>query len=117
MHISCLLVITKESLLNLALTNLISASDQGLVVVNSTAETFDELTVEINTFNTDVILMEKSSSFAADGSLTKLLMMYPKISLIIVNEENNWLHVYCREDKLITSSSDLMNVIVASKNY
>lgn len=117
MRIPCLLVITKESLLNLALTNLISASGKGLVVIGSTAQIFEELIMEINQFAADVILLEKNSSFADDESLTKLLMMYPKISLIIVNEEDNWLHVYRREDKLITSSADLMDVITASQNY
>lgn len=113
----CLLVITKESLLNLALSNLISASGKGLAVIGSTAQTLEELITEINKFTADVILLERNSTFASEESLTKLLMLYPKISLIIVNEEDNWLHVYRREDKLITSSADLMNVITASQNY
>ena len=114
MHTPCLLVVTKESLLNLALKNLINASEKSLVVNESKAQTYEDLIREINTFTTDVILLEKNSSFASDESLTKLLMLYPKLLLVIVNEEDNWLQVYRREDILMNSSADLMNIIAAS---
>lgn len=112
-QISCLLVVTKESLLNLALTNLIGASGKGLVVVNSIADTFEELINEINTFTVDVILLEKNSSFAGDEALTKLLMMYPKLSLIVLNEEDNWLQIFRREEILLTSAEDFLATIVS----
>jgi len=113
-HIPCLLVVTKETLLNLALRAVISASDKGLVVIDSKAQTYEGLIREINTYTADVILIEKNSSFAGEESLTKLLMRYPRLLLIIVSEEDNWLRVYRREDILMNSSADLMNVIATS---
>ena len=111
MHIPCVLVITIDSLLSLALTNLINASDKGLIVFESTAKEFNELIKEINTYQADVILVEKSNSLAGEEMLTKLLMLYPKLLVIVVTDESNWLHIYRREDLLMTSPADLLNVI------
>jgi hypothetical protein len=38
-------------------------------------------------------------------------MLYPRLLVIIVNEASNWLHIYRREDILITTSADLISVI------
>ena len=111
MPIPCVLVITVNSLLGLALTNLINASDTGLVVFESNAKEFDELKWEINTYSADVILVEKNNSFAGEVSLMNLLTLYPKLLVVIVNEEDNWLHIYRRENLLMTSTEDLLNVI------
>ena len=114
MPIPCLLVVSKESLLNIALKNLINDSDKGLVIIESKAQKHEDLIREINAVTAYVILIEKNSSFAGDESLTKLLMTYPKLLLIIVNEDDNWLQVYRREDILMTSSVDLIDFIVSS---
>ena len=111
MFVPCVLAIAKDTLLSFALTNLINASDTGLVVVESNASTFEELVTEINTHRADVILLEKSSSFAGEQALTKLLMLYPRLLVIIIDEESNWLHIYRREDILMTSAADLISAI------
>jgi len=109
--IPCVLVITVNSLLSLALTNLINASDTGLVVFESTAKEFDELKWEINSYSADVILVEKNNPFAGEDTLTKLLTLYPKLLIVIVNEEDNWLQIYRRENLLMTSPQDLLEVL------
>jgi len=111
-----ILVISKDSLLNLALTNIITDSELGLAVIESKAEQYDDLVEEINTLIADVILLDKASSFATEDVLTKLLMLYPKLLLILVDPQSNWLHVYRREDIPITSSAELMEIIKSSLN-
>ena len=111
MNIPIVLAITKDSVLGFALTNLINASEVGLVVYESQAQTLAELVQEINNSQADVILLENSNTFAREAILTKLLMLYPKLLVVIVNEENNWLNIYRREDVLMTSPADLMSVI------
>ena len=111
MFVPCVLAITKDSLLSIALTNLINSSDTGLVVVGSIAHTLEELIQEINTHKADVILLEKSSPFAGEETLTKMLMLYPKLLVIIVDEESNWLRIYRKEDILMTSAADLLSAI------
>jgi len=108
------LVISMDSLLNLALTNIITDSDLGLSVIESKAQQYEELVEEINTIIADVILLDKASSFATEDILTKLLMLYPKLLLILVDPQSNWLHVYRREDILISSSAELMEIIKSS---
>lgn len=110
------LVISMDSLLNLALTNIITDSDLGLSVIESKAQQYDELVEEINKIIADVILLDKSSSFATEDVLTELLMLYPKLLLILVDPQSNWLHVYRREDILISSSAELMEIIKSSIN-
>jgi hypothetical protein len=111
LNIPCVLAITKDSVLGFALKNLIDASEVGLAVYESQAQTLAELVQEINDSQADVILLEKSNSFTREAILTKLLMLYPRLLVVIVNEENNWLNIYRREDILMTSPADLMNVI------
>jgi len=111
LHIPCVVAITKDTVLGHALTNLINSSEVGFVVVESNANNLEELIEEINTNNADVILLEKSDPFAGEDMLTKLLMLYPRLLVIIANEENNWLHIYRREDILMTSTADLITAI------
>lgn len=111
MNIPCVLVITKDSVLSFALTDLINASDVGLVVFDSQAQNFVELVKEINSNQADVILLEKSSSYAGEEALMKLLMYYPKLLVIVVDEESNWLRIFRREDILMASPADLISAI------
>jgi len=110
-HNPCVLFITVNSLLSLALANLSNASESDLVLIESSAQNFDELKKEINTYTADVILVDKSNYFAGEKLLTNLLMFYPKLLVIVVSEEDNWLHTYRREDILLTSTEDLLDVI------
>ena len=111
LNIPCVLAITKDSVLSFALTDLINASDVGLVVFDSQAQNFAGLAKEINGNQADVILLEKSSPYAGEEALTKLLMLYPKLLVIIVDEESNWLRIFRREDILMTSSADLISAV------
>ena len=111
MSIPCVLAITKDTLLDFALTNLINASEIGLVVFESQAQNLAELVKEVNCNKADVILLEKSSPYAGEEALTKLLMLYPKLLVIIVNQDNNWLQIYRREDILMSSPEDLISAI------
>jgi len=111
MNISCVLVITKNSLMNVSLKNLLIDSEKDIAVIESIAEKFDELTREINTHKADVILLDKACSFAEEEVLTKLLTMHPRLLIVIVDEESNWLQIYRREDILLTSAKDLLSTI------
>jgi hypothetical protein len=93
------------------MTNLINASDVGLMVFESRAQSLADLVKEINDNQADVILLEKSSPFAEERALTKLLMQYPKLLVIVVDENSNWLRTYRREDILMKSPADLISAI------
>jgi len=111
MNITCVLVITKNALMNVSLKNLLNDSGKDLAVIESVAEEFDELTAEINTHKAGVILLDKACFFADEEMLTKLLKVYPRLLIVIVDEESNWLQIYRREDILLTSAKDLLSTI------
>jgi hypothetical protein len=96
------------------LTNLIHASDTGLAVIESVAQEYEELIREIDTHEADVILLDKACTFADEEALTKLLTLYPKLLMVIVDEESNWLQVYRRENILMTSTQDLLTTIASA---
>ena len=91
--------------------NLIQASNNGFFIHESIAQNIDEFCREIHTVKADVILLERSCPYAGKHALTKLLLLYPKLLVIIVNEESNWLQIFRRDDILMTSPADLMGVI------
>ena len=108
------LFILKNPLLNLALTKIIKDSKSSLNFIESNAQQYDELLMEIKTLIADVIILDKASYFASEEILTKLLNLYPKLLLILVDQDSNWLQVYRREDILINSSAELMEIIKSS---
>lgn len=113
-NIPCVLAIKKDSILGYALTNLIATAENGLVVIESEAESFEGLVEEINSYEADVILLENSCSFAREEALTKLLIVFPKLLVIIASEESNWLRTFRRQDIFLKSSTDLLDAIYSA---
>lgn len=111
METLCVLAFKNDSVLSLALANLINASNNGLAVYESNAHSLEELIGAIDILKADVVLLEKSCAFAGQDALSKLLMLFPNLLVIVVNEDNNWLHIFRRTDVLLTSSTDLIGVI------
>jgi hypothetical protein len=88
------------------------ASEVGQVVIESSSHTFEGLVNDINVHKANIIIMmERSSKVAWDETLTKLLMLYPRLLVIIVNEDDNWIHIYRKQDVLMTSSADLVTAL------
>jgi len=114
--IPCIIALNKESLLRLTIANLFRNSANELTVIESDAENLDALIREINQFKANIILVENSSPFADEPSLTKLLILYPQLLVIVIQEDNNWLHIFRKENKLLTSATDLLDVINSAQN-
>lgn len=114
MHNPTVLVISKNPLLIQALKNIIGESKLGLEIIESKAKQYDDLVVEISTRIAEVILLDKASSFATEDVLGKLFILCPKLFMILVDQDSNWLHLYRREDVLITSSAELMEIVNSS---
>lgn len=113
MKTSCLVALKKNSLLSQILTNLIGAADNDLLLVYSEASSLEELISEIETYKADVFVIEKSCPFAEDRSIARLLLLFSKLLVIIINEDSNWLSIFRREDKLLVSSTDLLDAIAS----
>jgi hypothetical protein len=117
MSIPCILALQKDSLIKLTLANLVGKADEALVAIDSEAENLEELDREINQYHAKVILLENSSPFAEETSLSNLLVHSSKLLVIVIQEDNNWLHIYTKEKKLLTSTTDLLDVIHTVHNH
>ena len=117
MSIPCILALQKDSLIRLTLANLIGNSEDELVSIDSEAENLEELIREINQYHAKVIIIGNPSTFAKEASLSKLLVLSSNLLVIVIQEDNNWLHIYTKEKKLLTSTTDLLDVIHTVHNH
>jgi hypothetical protein len=65
----------------------------------------------VDRFKPDVVILGEYNALANKTTLTHLFVKYPLIKLITVSEDNNWLHIYQREDLLLHKASELATVI------
>jgi len=117
MSVICILALEKHSLISDTIANLINSSDYDLTLILGQAENLDELNDEIYQHTADTTLLVTSSNYFNEETLIKLLLSHPKLGLIILNEDSNWLHIYRRDDKLLTSSLDLLTAIEFNLNH
>jgi hypothetical protein len=115
--IPCILAFQKDSLIRLTLVNLVDNADEAFVLIDTEAENLEELDREINQYHAKVIILENSSPFAEETSLSKLLVHSSKLLVIVIQEDNNWLDVYSKDNKLLTSTTDLLDVIKTVQNH
>ena len=108
------LVLQKNSLLNQALDSIVVSSGSSLVVVASSAKNIQELLEDISGYKPDVVLLEESMPMAVKDTLADLLTIYPNLRVIIVSKDSNWVHIYNKQDMLLTRLEDLLTVIHAS---
>lgn len=115
MSIPRVIVVTKNSFLNLALPKLIDASGEKFDVVESNANGLDELAEEITASKSNVVLLEQNDLVTEGDIFEKILSVHPNLLVIITNQEDNWLRTYRRQDVLISSSADLIEVIASAR--
>jgi len=106
-----ILVMDEDTILGYAIWNLLRTSQENIAVMASEAQIASELASEINDLNPDVILAGKSNPLANKEVLINILMSNKKITLILVEEDSNWLQVFRREDVLMAASRDLIKLI------
>ena len=111
MQIPCVVTVRKKSLLSHILADLTGTSGDGLFLIYSAATSMDEFVAEIENNNAAVVMLEKSSIFADEDFVAKLLTLFSKLLVIVISEDSNWLNIFRREDKLLVSSVDLINVV------
>ena len=107
----CIVALQRDSLIRHTVANLINSSNDRLTAIESEAENLEELIQEINQYEAKVILFENSRPFAQVSSLLKLLLIQPQVLVIIIEEDNNWLHIFRKENVLLNSTSELLEVI------
>jgi DNA-binding NarL/FixJ family response regulator len=82
-----------------------------LEVVVSEAVDIPELVRDINKINPTVLLLNESLPLSDKDSLTHLLISHPKLKVVIVSVDSNWLHIFDKQDMLLTRLDDLLAII------
>jgi len=103
-----------ESILELGLESLF-AQYKNLSIAECTPKNEPELTTLVAEFQPDVVIVGECSPVAQEPILSQLLRSSPEIRVINVSADSNWLHVYHRQDVLLTDASDLIKVIQFDK--
>ena len=110
MSTDCLLVIENDSPLNFALEMLLVPSS-GIQAVKSSAGDFQGIVDEVCNLKSQVVILEDSAAPSHENSLAYLLMSNPGLKIIVVLKDSNYIHVFRKEEVLIQSSSEFLEII------
>lgn len=110
MGTDCLLVIENDSPLNFAMEMLLVPSS-GIKAVKSSAGNFQGLVDEVCNLRSQVVIFEDSAIPTEENSFTHLLISNPELKIIVVLRDSNYIHVFRKEEILIQSSSDFLEII------
>ena len=111
MSAPCILAVQQDSLIGRALASVLMSSNSDLKLITYQAKDISGLVAETSELKPDVVILGESTPLAAKDSLVQLLMSFPALRVIVVGEGNNWLHVFSKKDKLVTSQTDLLDVL------
>ena len=114
MDTKCVLVTKQDSMLNRALTDLLQNSNCELKIITSGANDVHSLIAETSKVKPDIVILGESTPLARMDVLGNLLMSYPQMRVVIVSEESNWLHIFDKQDKLMTGNADLLDALCIS---
>ena len=110
MSTDCLLVIEKDSPLNFAMEMLL-VPDTGINAVNSKASNFQGVVDEVFNMSSQVVILEDSVTPTEEDSLAQLLISKPDLKIIVILRNSNYVHIFRKEEILIESSSELLEII------
>jgi len=106
----CVLVLKADVLMKRAFASLITQGGEFEVAVSEALDLTD-LIEDVASINPDAIFLSGSLPLADKASLSQLLIRYRGLKVVVVSNESNWLHIFKREDRLLTRLDDLLLVI------
>ena len=112
----CVLILQTDVLLKRAFISLMNL-DKGLDIVISEAVDIPGFSMDVSKINPTAVLFSESQPMAAKESVAQLLMSNTRLRIIVVSVESNWLHIFDKEDLLLTSLDDLLAVIKFDNNH
>ena len=107
--IKCLIVCANE-LMGVTVENLFK-TQVDLDVVNAQSLTDADLIQELELYRPDVLILDESVDLNNPTRLLKPLISLPNLIVIMLNTEANVMHVYKKQDVLVTQISDLFSVV------
>jgi len=108
---SCVLVMKNDWLMKRALEGILQSVGDGLKVCISEASGVSGVSAEISQVQAGVILLGEYMPLAEDAAIMQLLAAHAKLRVIVVSEQSNWLHIFCKEDRLLAGLPELLSII------
>jgi hypothetical protein len=113
METTCLLVCEPGILLDIGIEEMLSPH-KDIYVIRCLAKQVDGFYAAVKYHHPEVILFCELSPFITESVFTWLLMENPRLRIIVVNQDSNWMVVYQKEQVWINQSADLINLIRAN---
>jgi hypothetical protein len=86
-------------------------SDADLNVIQSPAQDAFSICEAANQCRPDVIVFDRQTSEANQRAISHLLIVQPRLQIIVISAETNWMQVFRKEDILMSEPLDLLNLI------
>ena len=104
------LIIEGERLLVDGVVSLLSGGN-GIHLLNKTVSDEPALVNEIEAFQPSVIIVDERSPFANLSLVHGVLKNYPKLRVIVIDERENFIHIYNKQSVTVNRSADLICAI------
>ena len=102
-----------DSLLGLGIESIFS--DYGEIMIESCSpKNEQEYFTLVDRFQPEVVILGECSPLASDPQLSNILQRAPQLRVIVASREDNWLHIYQKQDVLLKDASDLIEFIQSS---
>jgi len=104
------LIIENNLLLGAGIQNLL-AGTANLDVIGISSRKWPDLVQEIERLQPEVIVLDEASHRASLTKLLPLLKEFPQLRLVVVSANDNRIHIYGKQEILITVATQLINII------
>ena len=103
----------EDTLWNKVLSSLMVVQDLEPTLVASHVTGMQELISIIDKNSVGTILVRASNPLAYENSIAHILTTYPKLQVIVANENSNYLHIFKKEEVLLTRFADLLDLLTS----
>ncbi len=93
------------------MSSLLLSMTDDIALFESTTHDLEGFLKEVSHAEPDLILLEESSPFSAEALLVRVLIAKPGTPVIVISQENNWIHVVRRQTVRLRSANDLIDAM------
>lgn len=95
------------------LVSVLQSAGAELEICVSEACDLNSLRADVARLAASLVFIGESTPFAENSAISQLLAIRPNMRVVVVSEETNWLQIFHREDRLLGSIPEFINLIKA----
>ncbi len=105
------LLVCKHILFKQIMSKLLLNISDEVELFESTTQDVECLLQDVSDIDPDLIFLEEDSPLSAESFLMRVLVARPGRPVIVVNQEDNWMHVVRWETVKLRSADDLLDAM------